>query len=103
MFVPCFIIGIAAALLSSFSPSYEWFAASRFIIGLLSPGTMIVYFIVASEMTTTRHRSFTGVSLWIFYTIALVILGVVAMHVRQWKWLMLYSTAPYFVLMPLMW
>ena len=100
--VPCTLLAIIVAFLSSFATHYWLFAISRFIIGFAAPGTITMFFVVASESVGPRYRPITGITLWIFFTLSLVILGVVAMHVREWKWLMIYSTAPYFILLPLM-
>jgi len=98
--IPCLLVSMLVAFLSSFSPSYWWFAMSRFIIGLCGPGTVSLFFLVSSEMVSTKHRPGSGIILWFFFTIAVSFQGVLAMYVREWKYLMLYSTAPYLILVP---
>jgi len=52
-------------------------------------------------MVSTKHRPAAGIILWFFFTVAISFQGVLAMYVREWKYLMLYSTAPYLILVPL--
>ncbi|XP_066936713.1 solute carrier family 22 member 15-like [Clytia hemisphaerica] len=96
---PATIISLLIAFLSAFSPNFWVFAIGRFLLGLLAPGTVVMFFVVTSEMTGPRYRPLAGIILWFFFTIGLVILGLVAMSVPTWKMLMVYSTAPYFVLL----
>ena len=96
---PATIISLLIAFLSAFSPNFWVFAIGRFLLGLLAPGTVVMFFVVTSEMTGSRYRPLAGIILWFFFTIGLVILGLVAMSVQTWKMLMVYSTAPYLVLL----
>lgn len=97
---PATIIVMIIAFLSSFSPNYWVFAVSRFLIGLLAPGTVVMFFVLTSEMVGSKYRPFMGIILWFFFTVGLVILGLVAMKVKTWKMLMIYSTAPYLIFLP---
>ena len=91
---------IVMAFISSFSTAYWQFALSRFVIGFTASVIIPLMFVIASELVGTKYRAATGINLWIWFTLALVIMGVVAMYVRTWKMLMIFSTAPYFVLFP---
>jgi len=92
-------ISITVAFFSSFSPSYSWFVLSRFLRGMCTP--IGLFFLMSSEMVSTKHRPAAGIILWFFFTVAISFQGVLAMYVREWKYLMLYSTAPYLILVPL--
>ena len=97
---PATIISMLIAFLSAFSPNFWVFAFSRFLLGLLAPGTIAMFFVVTSEITGPRYRPLAGIILWFFYTVGLVIVGLVGMKIHTWKMLMVYSTAPYFIILP---
>ncbi|XP_065678619.1 organic cation transporter-like protein isoform X2 [Hydra vulgaris] len=102
MMIPCNIIVISVAFVSAFSPTYWLFACSRFVVGFFGSINIAMMFILSSELVGLRYRPAAGIILWFFFTLALVMLGLVAMKVRKWKMLMIFSTAPYFLVIPLL-
>lgn len=100
--IPCTVCAMVVAFLSSFSPTFWVFGVTRFLLGFFAPGTVVMFFIIVSEMVGPKFRPLAGITLWLFFTLSLIIVGVVAMYVRQWKMLMVYSTAPYMILLPLL-
>ena len=52
-------------------------------------------FVMASEFVGTKYRPLSGIILWAFFTVALIILGVQAYFIREWKKLFIISTVPY--------
>ncbi|XP_002154920.2 solute carrier family 22 member 15 [Hydra vulgaris] len=102
LLIPCNIVVISVAFVSAFSPTYWLFACSRFVVGFFGGTTLAIMFILSSELVGSRYRPTAGIVLWFFFTFALVMLGLVAMKVRKWKMLMIVSTAPYFLVIPLL-
>lgn len=100
--MPCTVSAFLVAFLSSFSPNFWVFGITRLLLGFFAPGTTVMFFIIASEMVGPKFRPLAGIMLWLFFTLSLIIVGFVAMHVRTWKMLMIYSTAPYLILLPLL-
>ena len=86
---------IIIGFLSAFSPNIGVYIAARAIIGFFVPGSSVNLFILASEFVGTRYRPMAGNLLWLFFTIGLILLGVKAYFIRQWKILIIVCTAPY--------
>ncbi|XP_065065328.1 solute carrier family 22 member 15-like [Rhopilema esculentum] len=86
---------IIVGFLSTFSPNVWVFLTTRIIVGFFTPGTGVQMFVVASEFVGTRYRPLSGIILWSFYAVSLIILGVQAYFIREWKKLYIISTVPY--------
>ena len=52
-------------------------------------------FVMASEFVGEKYRPLCGILLWAFFAVALIMLGVKAYLIRQWKTLFIVCTAPY--------
>ncbi len=89
------IVGLASA----FSPNFAFYAFTRVVIGFFIPGTVVIIFVIASELVGTKYRPLAGMLLWASFAPALIILGIQAYFIRKWKYLIIVSTAPYFWLL----
>ena len=80
---------------TSFSPNVYVFTVLRFIVGFAAPGIQSQCVVIASEITGSKWRG-AGVVLSLSgYSVGCAVLGVVAYYVREWKWILIYSTIPY--------
>ena len=86
---------VIIGFLSAFSPNFWVFLASRFITGFFKPGLGNTMFIMASEYVGGKYRPMSGMVLWLIYAFALVLLGVKAYFIREWKTLLIVCTIPY--------
>eukprot|EP00794_Sanderia_malayensis_P019002 gene19002-20914_t len=90
------VIGIIViTFLSAFAPNYALFAVSRLVVGIFKPGTVVGAYIVAGELVGPRYRPLAGTVMWILFAISLVLTGVKAYFVREWKTLIMICSAPY--------
>eukprot|EP00794_Sanderia_malayensis_P018702 gene18702-20590_t len=86
---------MVVGFVSVFSPNFWVFLTTRIIVGFFTPGTGVLMFVMASEFVGNKYRPMAGIILWLFFTIALVIVGVKAYFIRKWKILFMICTAPY--------
>ena len=90
------VIGIiVVSFLSAFSPNYATFAVCRLVIGIFKPGTVVGAYIVAGELVGPKYRPLAGTTMWILFATSLVLTGVKAYFVREWKTLVIVCSAPY--------
>ena len=92
---PSIAMVIAIGFVSAFSPNFWLFLTTRIIIGFFLPGNGVLMFVMASEFVGERYRPMCGILLWAAFTLGLVILGVQAYFIREWKTLLIVCTAPY--------
>ena len=95
LLLPTLMALLAISSLSAFSPNIETFITSRFLVGVLSAGTLITLVIIASEFVGSSHRPFTTLELFMMSSISYVLLAVQAMFVSDWRHLLLILTLPY--------
>ena len=93
------IVIILSGLISAFSPNYPFYACMRALTGLFVPGVCVQVFVLASEFVGSRYRPLTGILLWAFFALGLVLLGTKAYFIRKWRILVVVCTAPYTVLL----
>ena len=90
------VIGIIlVSFLSAFSPNFAVFAVCRLVVGLFKPGTVVGAYVVSGELVGPRYRPLAGTLMWILFAVSLVLTGVKAYFVREWKTLMIICSAPY--------
>jgi len=87
---------IVITFLSAFSPNIAIFAASRFIVGIFKPATVLGPFVIAGELVGPKYRPVAVAILWILFIVAMVVTGVKAYFIREWKILVIACSAPYF-------
>ena len=90
------VIGIIVVnFLSALSPNYPVFAVCRLVIGIFKPGTVVGAYIVVGELVGPKYRPLAGSLMWILFAVSLVLTGVKAYFVREWKILVMICSAPY--------
>jgi len=86
---------VVISFLSAFSPNFAIFAVCRFVVGLFKPGTVVGAYVVAGELLGPKYRPAAGTIMWILFSVSLVLTGVKAYFIREWKILMIACSAPY--------
>ena len=84
---------------SAFSPNFTVFAISRFIVGFFKPGLVVGAYVVAGELVGPKWRPLAGTTLWLLFSVSLVLTGVKAYFVREWKTLFIITSAPYTIVL----
>jgi len=70
-------------------------ALCRFIVGIFEAGCLLSMFVLATELVGPEKRALAGTMVWFYFTAALMILGLVAYFVRNWRTLLILSSAPW--------
>ena len=93
--IPATVFFILIGSITSFSPNILVFLVLRFIEGFLIPGSFVQAFVIVAEYIGNKYRPFVGVTYVTFCTINFCQLGVIAYFVREWKYIFIFTTAPY--------
>eukprot|EP00794_Sanderia_malayensis_P007592 gene7592-8432_t len=91
---------LVGGLVSAFSPNFAFYAFFRALAGFFIPGVFVPLFVSASEIVGSKYRPLCGNLLWAMFSFGLIQLGTLAYFIRQWKYLVIVSTAPYLLMLP---
>ncbi|EJW71071.1 hypothetical protein WUBG_18021 [Wuchereria bancrofti] len=72
------------------------FIVLRFLTGLAFPALFQLPFILSMEFMGKSGRIFSIIMLDVFFGVATVLLGVLAMFIRRWRQLIFFSNAPFY-------
>ncbi|XP_061106528.1 solute carrier family 22 member 6-like [Conger conger] len=82
---------------AAFSPSFQLFCFFRFLCGMALSGLGLNSLSLILEWIPTRVRTVVGTGTGYFYTVGQLILAGMAYFIRDWRWLTLAASIPYFV------
>ncbi|XP_017273509.1 solute carrier family 22 member 6-like isoform X2 [Kryptolebias marmoratus] len=88
---------------AAFSPSFPLFCLFRFVCGTALSGVGLNTFTLTVEWIPTRVRTVTGMMLGYCFTFGQLILAGVAYFVRDWRWLTLAMSLPFYVFLLISW
>ncbi|KAI8503342.1 hypothetical protein Bbelb_191630 [Branchiostoma belcheri] len=98
------LVGICVSgIVCAFSPNYAAFVAFRFFIATSTMVTLLAAFVMIQELVSADKRSFTGMVVWIFVSLAQVVLAAIAYFIRTWKWLQVIITVPTLLFISFWW
>ncbi|XP_064117450.1 organic cation transporter protein-like isoform X1 [Macrobrachium nipponense] len=90
-------------VLSAVSPNYVMFLIMRFFTGAGGVGLFQVTFVLAVEFIGAKWRTFCGIIIEVPFALGEATTGVLAIFIREWRWLQVAITAPAFLLVSYMW
>ncbi|XP_063585383.1 organic cation transporter-like protein [Penaeus indicus] len=90
-------------VLSAVSPNYYMFLAMRLLTGAGGVGLFQVTFVLAVEFIGAKYRTFCGIMIEVPFALGEAMTGVLAIFIREWRWLQVAVTAPAFLLLSYMW
>ncbi|KAM3868807.1 solute carrier family 22 member 6 [Diretmus argenteus] len=82
---------------TAFSTSFSTFCLFRFFCGMALSGIVLNSFSLIVEWIPTRVRTVVGTGTGYCYTIGQLILAAVAYFIRDWRWLTLAVSLPFYV------
>ncbi|XP_077861420.1 solute carrier family 22 member 15-like [Saccoglossus kowalevskii] len=91
------------ALSSALATSYQMFVALRFFTAMCNGGVGLTGFILATETIGPKYRALAGTLVQVQFALGIVVYGILAYFVRDWRYLIGLSTAPGLVFLMSYW
>ena len=92
---PSLLIVLLFSFAMAFAKVFWVVALCRFIVGFFEVGCQLSMFVLATELVGPEKRALAGTVVWFYFTAALMILSLIAYFVRNWRTLMILSSAPW--------
>ena len=92
---PSLLIVLLFSFVMAFAKVFWIVAVCRFIVGFFEVGCLLSMFVLATELVGPEKRALAGIVVWFYFTAALMILGLIAYFVRDWRTLLILSSAPW--------
>ncbi|XP_073419602.1 solute carrier family 22 member 7 [Dendrobates tinctorius] len=89
-----FLVSAVFGAMSALSVSYVMFSICRLLWGAGLMGMTLISISLALEWTDVTHRTFCGIISSLSWTAGYMILALLAYLIRDWRWLLLATTAP---------
>ncbi|XP_048362926.1 solute carrier family 22 member 6-A-like [Sphaerodactylus townsendi] len=93
----CYLQMAAMSSATAFSPNFSFYCAFRFLTGMAFSGIVLNSVSLTTEWTPTNRRAVVGTFIGYSYTIGQFVLAGVAYVIRDWRWLQLTVSLPYFI------
>lgn len=95
---PVFLTGLFFEVLfgyaSAFAPSYEVFALSRLLVGLMNGGMALVCFVLTQEYVGKAYWAMTGTLTNMTFAVGIALFGLLGYYVRPWRTLATAANTP---------
>lgn len=86
---PVYLTGLFFEVLfgyiTAFAPTYEVFAASRLLVGLMNGGIGLVCFVLAQEYVGKSYWAFTGTLTSMCFAVGISLFGALGYLIRPWR------------------
>lgn len=91
---PLLLVVLLVTFAVAFAKVFWVVVLCRFIVGIFEAACFLSIFVLATELVGPEKRAQAGTVVWFYSTAALMILGLQAYFVRNWRTLMILSSAP---------
>ncbi|KAM9316899.1 solute carrier family 22 member 7 [Gastrophryne carolinensis] len=98
-----FWVSAVSGVMAAFSVSYVMFVLCRMLSGVGLMGMTLISITLVLEWTDTAHRTLCGTISSMSWTVGYMILALLAYLLRDWRWLLLATTAPCLIAIATWW
>ncbi|KAJ8360239.1 hypothetical protein SKAU_G00167640 [Synaphobranchus kaupii] len=95
---PVFLTGLFFEVLfgyaTAFAPSYEAFALSRLLVGMMNGGMALVCFVLTQEYVGKSYWALTGTLTNMMFAVGIALFAGLGYYVRQWRTLATAANSP---------
>ncbi|XP_067311792.1 solute carrier family 22 member 15 [Pseudorasbora parva] len=95
---PVFLTGLFFEVLfgygTALAPSYEWFAVSRLLVGMMNGGMSLVCFVLTQEYVGKSYWAMTGTLTNMTFAVGIALFGALGYYVRPWRNLATVANCP---------
>ncbi|XP_034041043.1 solute carrier family 22 member 15 [Thalassophryne amazonica] len=86
---PVFLTGLISEVIfgyvTAMAPSYEVFAVSRLLVGLMNGGIGVVCFVLTQEFVGKSYWAMTGTLTSMMFAVGIALFGALGYYVRPWR------------------
>ncbi|KAJ3610519.1 hypothetical protein NHX12_022611 [Muraenolepis orangiensis] len=95
---PIFLTGlffeVLFAFLTAMAPSYELFALSRLLVGLMNGGVGLICFTLSQEYVGKSFWALTGTMINCAFAVGIALFGLLGFYIRPWRTLAATANSP---------
>ena len=91
---PSVFVVLVVTFAMAFAKAFWIVAVCRVIVGFFEAGCFLSMFVLATELVGPEKRALAGTLVWFYFTAALMVLALKAYFVRNWRNLLILSSAP---------
>ena len=92
---PSVFVVLVVTFAMAFAKAFWIVAVCRVIVGFFEAGCFLSMFVLATELVGPEKRALAGTLVWFYFTAALMVLALKAYFVRNWRTLLILSSAPW--------
>ncbi|XP_078535045.1 solute carrier family 22 member 7-like [Lissotriton helveticus] len=95
MVLACCVFAVIFEMAAAASVNFPMFAVFQCLAGVVLSGFPMITTSLALEWVDTKHRTFIGCLMSLYWSVGFMLLPLVAYLIRDWRWLLVAVTSPY--------